>query len=90
MAIPLDKEKTMTENMAKKIGLGLLVLGLLGTYPLSSYAESLGTTIDKAIGAQIIRTGGDKVAKAIAKKNGINENNVFSAMIVVVFFNLVS
>lgn len=31
----------MTENMAKKIGLGLLVLGLLGTYPLSSYADNL-------------------------------------------------
>lgn len=66
----------MTENMAKKIGLGLLVLGLLGTYPLSSYAEAPAKTIANVVGAQVVRTGGDKVAKAIAKKNGIDEKNV--------------
>ncbi len=73
----------MTENMAKKIGLGLLVLGLLGTYPLSSYAGSLAEIAGKEakkdggiVGAQIVRTGGDEVAKAIAKKSGFNEKKV--------------
>lgn len=73
----------MTESIAKKIGFGLLVLGLLCTHAGSSVAGVGTMTIEKtvdgsyardAIAAQVVR-GNDERAREIAGRHGVTKEN---------------